>query len=589
MMQNRDRLLDFLTGVWGKEKANAFLSYKPNPQAFDVPPVQSWPEKSTNIAQWLIGKSGQGIDVYFGPALYKDGANAKTKENVIGSYVLWCDFDGNADEARAKLKAHPELPVPSYELQSGLPGHEHWYWRLDALTATQRFEDLNKRLAYYLDADMGCWSAEHVMRPPFTFNTLQAKKYDGKYTEGIPVDFIRVTGAIYTPEQFDVLPKVVDSIMETVEIKDVPTMSDVLGTYYWTNEMLELFNNPEKAAIEDKGGRSNVMIRVAYFCAETGMTDGAIYAVISDMDTRLKKFLYRNDRERQLARMIARVRSKHPYIPMPTKQTQEDVKLVYSIRELLAAEWEIEWLIDKFLPKRTINFISAESGIGKSRISLQLADAMARGIDFLKWPIVKPLKVVYLSLEMDGPMLKHFVRQLSDESDEITDEVDENFLLYPVGNPIDMESEAGLGVIESILEDYRPDVLFIDALGSLTLDELGEKNAKTINNHFKRLLGEYETTYYIIHHNRKDDVSGKKRPTLGSVYGNQYIVTDAAIVLTMFMPENQQHVELIPVKTRAGVSPDPVVMEGKDQFKFRIKREAVLKDDDGNNKFDDIN
>ena len=120
----------------------------------------------------------------------------------------------------------------------------------------------------------------------------------------------------------------------------------------------------------------------------------------------------------------------------------------------------------------------------------------------------------------------------------------------------------------------------IDAMGKLTFEEMGETQAKNINNQLNRLTQDYGTTFFIIHHNRKPDLSGKKRPGLGDVYGNQYVVTDASTVFTMFMPENQSHVELIFAKSRAYPADEYIVMNGKKGFSFIIKESADNGDDD---------
>ncbi len=316
---------------------------------------------------------------------------------------------------------------------------------------------------------------------------------------------------------------------------------------------------------------------MACFAAEAGMPDEAIYAVINDLDIRIKKFVGRADRERRLAELIAKARVKWPYEQMiKVHQTKEDIKMVYTANELLRSEFKIEWLVPDVLVAKTINFISAESGIGKSRLSMQLAKAMATGTQFLKWPIPRRIKVMYLSLEMAGDMLKHFLESLL-QSKEMDDEQSNNFMLVPVGKAIDVSSPEGLAYLEMFVKEYKPEVLMIDAMGKLAFDELGETQAKAINNQMNYLIQEYGVTILMIHHNRKPDLTGKKRPGLGDVYGNQYVVTDAATVMTMFMPENQAHVELIFVKSRASMANDSIVMNGKKGFSFVI-REGVDSD-----------
>lgn len=567
-MSSRELLGEFLDDVWGtgSKPRNVYLAYKPKPNSFDIPPAQRWPDKRSNVLEFIQAVSARGQNIYYNPAMFVPDSISNEKEYVLASWVLWCDFDGNADEARVRLAATPDLPRPSWELQTGLPGHEHWYWILDRPEAPERFEEVNKKLAYYLEADLGCWNSNRVMRPPYTHNYMDADKYEGMGYTPQPVDFLKKNDTKYNISQFDLLPDVKSSIIDSIEdLDDIPPMSDVFAKYKWDERHLDLFKNPP---MQD---RSGAMVRLAYFGAEVGMTNEAIYAVISDVDNRVGKFRDRNDRERRLAQIIAKVRVKHPYAEnVAVIQTKENIKLVYTMNELLDSDFKIEWLIDKLIVAHTTNFISAESGIGKSRLAMQLAKAMATGTQFLKWPCTRQISVMYLSLEMPGDMLKHFSEGLMD-GQRMSDELDKNFMLVPVGSAIDISTEEGFGYIENLVRNNMPEVMMIDAMGKLTFEEMGETQAKAINNQLRKLTHEYGTTFFIIHHNRKPDLSGKKRPGLGDVYGNQYVVTDASTVLTMFMPENQAHVELIFAKSRAVPADEYIVMNGKKGFSFIIK------------------
>jgi hypothetical protein len=576
MDSNKELLGDFLDTLWGKGSMprGIFLCHKPKPNAYDVIPLQSWPSKRDRVLEFIQAVSAQGQTIYFNPAMFNPDSTSNTKEHVLASWVVWCDFDGNSADAMVRLKATPSLPVPTWRIQSGLPGHEHWYWLLDRPAAPESFEQVNRKLAYYLEADIGCWNMNRVMRPPYTTNQMDAKKYAGKGYSPQPVDFIVKTDVTHKITDFDFLPDVKDSIMENLkELGDIPPIGDVLAKYVWDEQHLDLFKNPP---MED---RSGALVRLAYFGAEAGMTDEAIYAVIKDVDNRVGKFRDRADCERRLAGIIEKVRIKHPYTSDTIfTQRDESIQLVYTANELLRSEFQIEWLVPDLIVARTTNFISAESGIGKSRLSMQLAKAMASGTQFLKWPIERQIKCMYLSLEMQGDMLKHFLSGLL-IGKEMEEEESNNFMLVPVGKPVDISKPEGFAFIEMLVREHKPEVLFIDAMGKLTFEEMGETQAKAINNQLNALTAEYGTTFFVIHHNRKPDLSGKKRPGLGDVYGNQYVVTDASTVLTMFMPDNQAHVELIFAKSRAYPADEFIVMDGKRGFSFKIKAEGVTEDD----------
>lgn len=577
MISNRELLGEILDEVWGTGIAprKVFLAYKPNPTNFDVPPSQVWPKSRETILEFIMGIAAKGQNIYFSPAMYSIDSNSKEKKNVVASRILWCDFDGNAADAQVRLKATPDLPQPSWRIGSGLPGHEHWYWILDRPEAVQRFEEINRKLAYYLEADIGCWNADRVMRPPYTTNYMDAKKYQGKGHQPQPVDFIEKNDYRYSISEFDFLPDVRDSIIENLsDLGDIPPMADVLAKYKWSTEMLDLFKNPPTDQ-----DRSTPIVRLAYYCAETGMPDEAIYAAINDMDSRVGKFMGRADRERQLARIIAKVRVKHPFSSdLHMTQTTESIKLVYTANELLNSDFKLDWLVEKLIPKGGLCLITAEPGAGKSRLSMQLALSLATGTRFLKYPVERPMSVMYLSLEMAGDMLKHFLQNQLDSTD-LEKSLSDNYKLIPLGRPLDLMNDEGFNFIDMLLADHPSEVMFIDALGSLTFEELGEVQSKDITNRLTELTAKYGTTFFVVHHNRKPDISGKKRPNLGDVYGSQYIAAHSDLVLSLFVPENQAHVELITLKSRAVAAGDFLTLNGKQGFHF-IERKDESDDAD---------
>lgn len=561
----RSELSEFLGDIW-RDGGRVFLAYKNNPTAFDVPPPRQWPRDADKIVDFYLSAAAKSKDAYFTPPIYQNTAVKKESANVLYSWVCWIEFDGNAEEGVALL-ASLGLPEPSWRIQSSAEGHEHWYWKLENAQPIEVFEPLNRQLTYALKADKTGWDAAQFLRPPFGINT--GYKQGKQIRPQMPVKIIERTGKTYSPDDFAMLATVKESIVENtihIDKKELPTIKQILGNYQWDAQHLDLFQNPPDV----QGTRDESLMRMAYFCAEKGMPDEAMYVILDDVSRRLKKFL-RADREKRLAEMIANARKKHPFAGVMTKEVKEDIQQVFTINQLLDAEFHLDWLVENLMPKGTINFISAESGIGKSRLSMQLAEALASGTDFLEWPVERKIKSMYLSLEMDQYMLKHFAEGLS-RGNRYAEDIAENLLMVPVGNPISLVSEDGSRYIENLLETYQPEVLIIDALGSLTFEDLSEVAAKAIMTKLKEMIAKYGTTFYIIHHNRKPDkANSKTAPTLADVYGNQYIVTDAALVLTLWQPESSAHVELITLKSRARKSDQNTVLDGSRGFHFLFK------------------
>jgi hypothetical protein len=97
---------------------------------------------------------------------------------VLGSRVLWVDFDGNAPQEWSQEPdgLTPFVPPPTLIVQSSIPTHEHAYWLLDEfVTDIDELEDKNRSIAYLLHADTSGWDADQILRPPFTINMKRNK------------------------------------------------------------------------------------------------------------------------------------------------------------------------------------------------------------------------------------------------------------------------------------------------------------------------------------------------------------------------------------------------------------------------------
>lgn len=574
MASDKEELIGFLNRFWN-EDAKVFITVKIDEDTYKVLPIASWGAKKEAVADRALTLVAQGAQVYFTPSNYKPDALTKEKVYVRGSKFLWADLDGNAQEALASYPS--DLPKPTMRVQTGPPGHEHWYWELDREYSVEEFEHINRRLTYALKADNGCWDASRVLRPIHTKN-FKAKYLAAPYnlTESPSVYIIEDTEVVHDLRVFDgVLPAMKalqsEEIADLKQLGKLPSVAEVLALYMWDKEHSDLFINRSQKDLIDSNGKSTrdeALFRLAMYCAETGMPDGAIYVVVDHFAKRTGKFEGRRDREQQLLKFVEKARAKHPTAAISNVYSDENIKLVYTFQELLDSEFELDWLIDNFIPRGTINFISAMSGIGKSRLSMQLAYACASGGKFLEWPITKRLKSMYISLEMDGPMLKHFSKGLAKgKAKDAT--TSDNLLMVPIGEAISL---IDTDFYEQLIKEHEPEIVFIDALGSLTLEAIDEKESKTINNKFKSLIKKYGTTFVIIHHNRKEDGSSnsKKEPDLHSVYGSQYVISDAATVLTMHRL-NEDKTKLITIKTRAvDKRIDYVVMNSSASFEFTV-------------------
>lgn len=572
-------LEQFLQNVWGEEDGTVFFAQKKTEDLFRVPPPVLWPAQKATILSF-ISMSDVNWDTYYTPGIFKEGSLTKEKENGWRAKSCWIDLDGAEAVRRAcqLMLDNPWIPEPTYKLQTS-PNGQHWYWILDDYVDAAIINNVNRRLTYFLDADKACWDISHVMRPPETHNHKDKHKVDGVSPQ---VSIAYFSEVVHSIDVFEKLPAIKEQINERLTLGEVPNVQDVLMKYPWDKTHIEVFKRDKQhfwnEQTQDFSKRGDAMLRLTYFGAEIGMSDEALYSVLLDVDSRWGKFKDRHDRTLRLTEMINRARLKYPHALITEYNTEETIlKAVYGFTDFLATEYEFKWIYDEMVPENGINFISARPGVGKSRFILQMMMCLALGRNFLGWKLVGgPRKVLLMSLEMGPPVLKKFMQSLAKDSglnEEELKTLNENFLVVPAGEPLAINSPEGEQFFRKVVTDHAPSVVFIDAMGSLDIEELSEAVSKKIMSKLKGFLNEWDITFYMVHHNKKADAtSANKPPTLADFYGNTYASTDAASIFALWNnPQTSvEEVELHTIKHRIGLAPAPIVLDSRSKFTFSL-------------------
>jgi hypothetical protein len=168
MEQAEEELTEFYEYLWGVEAVTedpTFVYIPVEHEGIWTPYMFAWPRQKKAVVRHTLKWSAVKANVFFSPALYK--AAKPIKENVLGSWSLWVDFDGNAPQEWDEDVA----PRPTLVVQSSIERHEHCYWRLDEfLTDIEQLEDRNRALAYLMHADTSGWDADQILRPIRTTN-----------------------------------------------------------------------------------------------------------------------------------------------------------------------------------------------------------------------------------------------------------------------------------------------------------------------------------------------------------------------------------------------------------------------------------
>jgi len=484
-----------------------------------------WPQQKNEIVAH-VEQQFSALEVYYTPAVWNQPK--LNKVNFKASQVIWTEFDGNTPTS-----LH-DIPNPTYRIESSGPGFEHFYWKVnEAVTDASQLEALNRAITYRLGADASAWDATQVLRIPNTIN----------HKRNAPVRVISKIETAVQVVQFGSLPAIPEP-ETTFDPTQIPSVTDVILRYPFPDNVAKLFQQREFAV----GQRSTALMQLGYSLAEMGLNDAEIFSVLRNADDRWGKFKDRRDRDKRLVDLIAKARIKHPEVI----EISEDVIPVFGFQSLLNTEAEISWVVPNLLQEKGYMLLTGPSGVGKTQFSLQIARHMALGKSYLGFEFERKFRLLFWSLEMGLEDIKYFASLMgSNDSDEERATLEQNLLIAPLGEPLYLDSQSGQTAFCSVVEQLRPDGVFVDSLGSTSSSELSsESTAKTLMDFNDRFRKQFNCFTWFIHHHRKATADNKKPNKQSDVYGNQYIVNRATSVYALWPSAGA--IDVIPLKKRLG-------------------------------------
>lgn len=532
-----ERFFDY---IYGSESGYVYSPTKdPETGSFQKYHFQ-WPQEKAAFFRHLTIHT-EKREVYYAPALFASRGAEKT--DFKGTHLVWCEFDGNAPDSVTGI------PEPTLKIQSSKAGHEHWYWKLDGfVNDIAVVESISQKLAYHLGADLGSWNGNRVLRPVATKH----------HESGNQVTILRWDERSRSIAEFVSLPELPVKILEEDDIKVIPLVLDVIAKYPWIKETFDFFKEPTMP----KGSRTSALTKLGHYCMEMGMTNGETLSILLNADDRWGKFKNRTDRKKRLVDLINYCRARHPIDPIG-KEVEPGLK-VYTFSELQNTDFKLEWLVPDFLHAKGLFIVAGPPRVGKSQFSLRAAEAFARGKDVLSWKAQRPLRSLFVSMEMPAEEVKFFleVMQMNDEDGMLS----ENFHIMPLGHSVGLKTKQGQKELDKVMEKVRPDIIMLDSLGVAISDELSSD--KVILDSFeyvnKHLRNEYESAVWFIHHPRKEQIGNKKPNKLDDLYGSRYI--SAAVTSAVNLWPVGDEIEVSCLKMR-------MVPEFKP---FRVKRKPGI-------------
>lgn len=571
-------LLEFFDTLWGETEGYVYLPVKEGLKVRKF--FLQWPEKREAVARHVLKWAAvDGVEVFFSPALYKSMSAKNT--NVLGSRVAWVDFDGSYPTEWPESTA----PIPSIEVQSSSNLNRHCYWILDEFQGPKEIEKLNRALAYGLSADTSGWDANQFLRPPFSVH----RKHKKPITVKVVAE--RTEIAPYSVGDFEHLPAPADVIREKIDLDSLPTIDEVRSMATWDQDLLELFDTTGEEARKVGWDRSGGLARIAYKGAELSWTDEQILTALLDADERWGKYRGRNTRMKILEELINRARAKIGYDVTSDKQIlskllkgrvdkpeseqvpeEEELPDFMTVGQINCIPGRDDWTIRGLLTKNGIGLFTGRPGTGKTQLVMQLAADLATGKkSFLDYDLSgEPKKVLFLSLEMSAYQLQHFTTHLA--SNYPDPNLDKNLMIYGRGEPVYLNQENGQRLVDSWLDEYKPDVVIVDSLSQATTDLSSDDEMSKLFAFLKALRRYHSFGMVFVHHHRKkanDAQSRKQANSQSDIYGSYQIAATIDFALDLEDRNDEYgYLDLHLLKARYIPVGDPVKVSRSDTLHF---------------------
>lgn len=390
-------------------------------------------------------------DLYFCPHPFKEPK--RLKENAIATPYLWSDLD-NANPLNVN-------PKPNIAWESS-PNRYACLWILQETPSLKETEELNKKLAYANGADVSGWDLTQVLRIPGTRNH--------KYTDSPHGKLLWDRG---------VKP-----------YKEIVMMDGYSNS---ATEILKKYNiSPftiKKLYSEAKPGvRSEVLWKLENILVEKGLSKEEILIVIQDSPW--NKFV---KRESQLKREIDKAIESHPQVDKLEKKRKEKKEFITIVPLEDIQPEVVEWLWYPYIPKGKLTIIEGDPGLGKSWLTMALANYISEG-----------KKLPYNEDKHKGPVL------ILSAEDGIADTIKPRIIslggtgkdIYAIPEAFNF-SIAGIEALDQAISKINPLLIIIDPLvayfgGKVDLHKANE--TREIMSKLSILAEKHKTSILCVRH-----------------------------------------------------------------------------------------
>lgn len=353
----------------------------------------------------------------------------------------------------------------------------------------------------------------------------------------------------------------------------LPSWNDLILSYSWSGQAAAFWKAKEPPYGEEAEQAAQALYDMAMQCRDMGMSDDEIYVVIQKIAEKWEIVLDNSEEEDDIVDLIRLVRKQN--LPMVLEDEDDELR-VYSWGDILTGDFDVAEIVEGLIVESSVFCVAGPPGVGKTQFVKQLCIALCLNRKkFLDYRIVtkRPLRLLFLSLEMSGGEIKHFLKtmrkDLTLEEEEI---LIENFHFFPHTEPLCLNVLEDKLKYHKLLERFQPDGIIIDSWSMAIAGEMNDnvttRDAMAFVNQLRKRYGCF---IGIINHTKKKQ--GDNIPkSMDDIFGSRFFSSNLTngLVLWPVSDNNPDEMELIDVKNRFSPKRKPRRVTRTEHLSFEL-------------------
>ena len=385
-------------------------------ETFDVGDLETATAKAVEV------NSVEGQNVYVGAALRKDGVAPFGRckdEDFLEAWALHADWDDEGAPARAKEIYCGRGVEPPFVVVTGMHPHvraQPWFPLEEPVTDAQEYSKLLTNIANHLHGDTTVSNPSRVMRlggsiawavkAGRTNEKTELKTYPNRRQTFLPDESRKAFPDATPPAPEQPHPSALN-LTAGVDTDDL--VGKCLAGDHWHVSMVRLVGH----------------------WVSRGLTNNEIL-VWAD---RLTLPGYSTDQtHREMKQALDSARTKWD-VPEPHHRAgpeEPEDPGAFPVTEFIGDPPEREWLVDEWIPAKTVTAMYGDGGVGKSLVAQQLGVSIAAGADWLGMPTKQmPVLAVFCEDDRDELWRRHHNIAKHMGLDMVLDSPLKNFHVWP--------------------------------------------------------------------------------------------------------------------------------------------------------------